>query len=121
MSRRLAAGVADACQVKKALPLLALLAGCATTPTGPHVLVLPGTGEEGAKTLAERLRHRVEDLRIPHAHSKLGPHLTISVGVASAVPKPGSDPAELLDAADRAVYAAKEEGRNRVKVGRLGT
>jgi hypothetical protein len=31
--------------VRKALPLLALLAGCATAPTGPHVLVLPGTGK----------------------------------------------------------------------------
>jgi diguanylate cyclase (GGDEF)-like protein len=83
------------------------------------VIVLPGTGEEGATKLAERLRARVEEMRIPHAHSKLGRYLTVSVGVACAVPKPGSDPAELLDAADRAVYAAKQEGRNRVKVGKL--
>ncbi len=45
MPRRLAARAADPRQVKKALPLLALLAGCATTPTGPHVLVLPGTNK----------------------------------------------------------------------------
>jgi diguanylate cyclase (GGDEF)-like protein len=80
------------------------------------VLVLPGTTEDGARTLAERLRTRVVELQIPHAHSRLAPHLTISLGVATAVPRPGSEPKELLDLADRALYVAKEEGRNRVKV-----
>ena len=80
------------------------------------VLVLSGTGEEAARRLAEKLRARVEELRIPHAHGPLGPHLTISLGVASAVPRPGSAPEELLNLADRALYAAKDDGRNRVKV-----
>lgn len=80
------------------------------------VLVLPGTGEEGAAKLAERLRARIVELDIPHAHSPLGPRLTISLGVACAVPRPGSEPAELLALADRAVYAAKDGGRNQVKV-----
>jgi diguanylate cyclase (GGDEF)-like protein len=80
------------------------------------VLVLPGTTEEGARTLAERLRARVKELAIPHARSRHGAHLTISLGVACQVPQKGSDPAELLALADRAVYAAKAEGRNRVKV-----
>lgn len=47
MPRRLAARPAGAAagEVKKALVLLALLAGCATAPTAPGVLVLPGTGK----------------------------------------------------------------------------
>ena len=80
------------------------------------VLVLSGTGEEGASTLAEKLRAQIEELHIPHAHSRLASHLTISLGVASVVPRPGSFPEELLNLADRALYAAKGEGRNRVKV-----
>ncbi|HEY6547223.1 MAG TPA: diguanylate cyclase, partial [Vicinamibacteria bacterium] len=66
--------------------------------------------------LAERLRARIVALDIPHAHSPLLPRLTISLGVASAVPRPGSEAAELLALADRAVYAAKDDGRNRVKL-----
>lgn len=80
------------------------------------VLILPGTTEEGARLLAEKLRARVEELRILHARSPLGGRLTISLGVACMVPRPGSEPKELLDLADRALYAAKEGGRNRVKV-----
>ena len=80
------------------------------------MLVLPGTGEEGAAKLAERLRARIVELDIPHAHSPLAPRLTISLGVACAVPRPGSEPAELLALADRALYAAKDGGRNQVKV-----
>ena len=80
------------------------------------VLVLSGTGEEGARNLAEKLRARIEELRIPHADSRVASHLTISLGVATTVPRPGSAPEELLNLADRALYAAKAEGRNRVKV-----
>jgi diguanylate cyclase (GGDEF)-like protein len=80
------------------------------------VLVLPGTTAEGAHLLAEKLRARVEALRISHSGSHVGPYLTISLGVASLVPTATTRPEELISLADQALYAAKQEGRNRVRM-----
>jgi diguanylate cyclase (GGDEF)-like protein len=80
------------------------------------VVVLPDTELEGAATVAEVLRCRVEDLAIVHPHSGFEQALTISLGVASTIPSPQSSPQALIDAADQALYQAKREGRNRVKV-----
>ncbi|HEB68208.1 MAG TPA: diguanylate cyclase, partial [Desulfobulbus sp.] len=51
---------------------------------------------------------------IPHKSSKIADHLTISVGVATAVPERGSQPETLVAAADQALYEAKNNGRNQV-------
>jgi diguanylate cyclase (GGDEF)-like protein len=64
--------------------------------------------------LAERMRVRVEGLNVEHRASGVASHLTVSLGVASTVPKPAVRPEDLVDLADRALYAAKEGGRNRV-------
>ena len=55
----------------------------------------------------------VEDATLPHPDSPLAPHVTLSVGVASAVGAGAPSPAPLLDAADSAMYAAKRAGRRR--------
>ena len=47
---------------------------------------------------------------------KLRPDITISLGVASVVPKLGTSPATLVAAADRALYQAKRSGRNCVEL-----
>jgi diguanylate cyclase (GGDEF)-like protein len=80
------------------------------------VLLMPHTGLDGAAVMAERLRRGVEGLGLEHAASPGPGRVTISLGVASCLPGRRTAADSLLAAADRAVYAAKHEGRNRVKV-----
>jgi diguanylate cyclase (GGDEF)-like protein len=78
------------------------------------VVLLVDTVLEGAVFLAERMRARIESLRIAHRSSGLGAFLTASFGVASLVPRLGVKPEDLIALADHALYAAKQQGRNRV-------
>lgn len=80
------------------------------------VVVLPCTNPEGAYLIAENMRVRVEALNISHAASNVADHVTISLGVASLVPHHSRELDELQVAADKALYQAKHEGRNRVAV-----
>ncbi len=81
------------------------------------IVALPNADEEGARVQAERLHEAIADLRIPHPDSVVGAFLTVSAGAASAIPPIGdSSPAALLAAADRAMYEAKRQGRNRVSL-----
>lgn len=79
------------------------------------VIVLPGTGEEGARHLGERIRAAVEALAIPHGKSRAGGVVTISVGVATLDRCTGVSARSLLKRADEALYTAKGNGRNRVE------
>jgi diguanylate cyclase (GGDEF)-like protein len=78
------------------------------------IVLLVDTGPEGSVILAERMRVRIESLRIAHRSSSVGAFLTASFGLASLVPRPGLKPEDLIERADRALYAAKQKGRNRV-------
>jgi len=79
------------------------------------VALLPDTGLDGAMAVAEGIRAAIVTLAIPHARSSAASHVTISLGVACAVPTAESDPAALVKTADGQLYAAKSEGRNRAK------
>jgi len=78
------------------------------------VVLLPATGKDGAAQIAERIRAQVEALRIPHGYSAVAAWVTVSVGLASAVPRDCDGTAALLEKADNMLYRAKDAGRNRV-------
>ncbi|GGC01593.1 sensor domain-containing diguanylate cyclase [Marinobacterium zhoushanense] len=77
------------------------------------VLLLPDTGREAARDIAERCRRKVLDLSIPHPASSVGQVLTISAGVSSLVPGEANSRSDLFRIADRMLYQAKRNGRNR--------
>jgi diguanylate cyclase (GGDEF)-like protein len=74
--------------------------------------ILPGADEKGARQLAERIRQAVREAEV-----EVGPGqktaMTVSLGVG-LWPSDGAEPESLLAAADRALYAAKQGGRDRV-------
>ena len=77
------------------------------------VALLPDTDEHGCERVAESLRQAVIDLQLSNAGAPSS-KVTISIGAACEAPRPGRERADLLRAADEAVYAAKRGGRNRV-------
>lgn len=77
-------------------------------------LVLPETSE--ARTVAEKCRRSVEQLQIPHEFSEVADVVTISIGACTCSPNIGTNPKMIIDLADKALYKAKESGRNRVEV-----
>src|SRR5437870_5855552 len=82
---------------------------CARYGGEEFALILPETTEAGARTLAERIRSKVAAATFPG-----GLKLTISIGLAAT-----EEPAlftQLIDRADQALYAAKQGGRNQVRV-----
>src|SRR5579862_7676844 len=76
-------------------------------------LLLPGLNLEPAAAIADEARKAVEDLLINHSESPCG-HVTVSIGVESTVPDKFQTSADLVEAADNALYAAKRRGRNNV-------
>jgi diguanylate cyclase (GGDEF)-like protein/PAS domain S-box-containing protein len=80
------------------------------------VVLMPATEVAGAKVVADQLLERVREMGIPHAGSpyKL---VTVSIGVASWPAGVAFDPTGLIDRADKALYQAKERGRNGVVAG----
>ena len=79
-------------------------------------VIMPNTNEVGAQAVAERICARIQELKLPHAHSDVADHVTVSIGTASMVPQSDRLCTELVSTADTALYAAKHSGRNRVAI-----
>lgn len=79
-------------------------------------VVLAETDESGVARTGERILESVRALRISHEYREAGeePHITVSVGAASMIPTAENNPDLLIDLADKALYEAKREGRNRL-------
>ena len=79
------------------------------------VLLFGETSFDNAVRLAEMMRRAVEALELPNPRSPTSPWITVSVGVATIVPGQLDEIENLFVCADRAMYAAKAGGRNRVE------
>jgi diguanylate cyclase (GGDEF)-like protein len=87
---------------------------CARYGGEEFALLLPRTHAAGALVVGERIRALLAERALPHAASTVSRLLTVSTGVATTVPTTDSGLVHLVGAADRALYAAKRAGRDRV-------
>lgn len=99
---------AASCKIVRAIDLLARYGG------EEFVVMLPNTDMDGAHKVALSICESVSKLQIPHAASSVVDYVTVSVGVASILPDRQSTTDQAVAAADRALYVAKQQGRNRV-------
>ena len=85
------------------------------------VLLFAETPADAARLLAEAIRAHIEALQIPHPRSTTSAWLTVSIGVATILPHQLDNTESLFVAADRAMYVAKENGRNQVRCTSTGS
>lgn len=111
----------DECLIKVAAELAAMLHRAtdliARYGGEEFVMVLPDTDAEQALVMAEAVRVRILNLGIPHAQADGGgiAQLSVSIGIATHTAADADEMADLIGTADRALYAAKRSGRNRVQ------
>jgi diguanylate cyclase (GGDEF)-like protein len=94
--------------------LLRTIDFCARYGGEEFVVILSNTDKKGAIIVAEEIRNKIADLKIPNKHSTPVPTITLSLGVSTSKGNLIKTAEALLDFADKALYSAKENGRNQV-------
>ena len=80
-------------------------------------VILPETDTQGCYHVAEFIRQEIEKLGIEHTGSETSEVVTVSLGIASQIAEdPDANTGQLFQAADLALYRAKERGRNRIDI-----
>ena len=77
------------------------------------VCLLPFINKDEAIEFAKSMVKSIEDLNITHPKSEISKYVTVSAGISTGVPDKNNSMTQLLDNADKALYTAKESGRNR--------
>lgn len=77
-------------------------------------VILPHTHDRGALHVAAAMQAGVRELKIVHSGSTVSQFVTLSLGIATVIPNFETSPLALIEAADKALYQAKAEGRNRI-------
>jgi len=79
-------------------------------------VLLPNTGPDGCAEVGEGIRQALHDLAILHAQNQPSRLVTVSIGASTSLPSHAHDANTLVAAADRALYAAKDSGRDRLVI-----
>jgi len=78
-------------------------------------ILIPETDLDGAITFAEKVHSAIIELKIDNPGSEVSKYLTISIGIASIVPKHDDSYMDLIYTSDKALYKAKADGRNIIR------
>ncbi|MFN6470790.1 MAG: diguanylate cyclase domain-containing protein [Nostoc sp. SerVER01] len=76
-------------------------------------VLLPNTDLAGAIAVAQNIQQGIQDRAIPHAQSDIKDIVTVSLGISSVIPTDEINPDTLIASADKALYKAKQQGRDR--------
>ena len=79
-------------------------------------VILPNTDTHGAWRIAQKIHDNVRELKIAHAPGSEEPYVTVTMGVSTVIPSHDNTAQMLVQAADLALYHAKQQGRNRIYV-----